>query len=146
MNLTRSYPRSVHEPLAGIVQLARTLDKARAYNEGTLGEYHYNCPMDQALFNFLGTDHVEFARRAAELSDPEVERWVHEMFLSKKTSTQIREWNDSWPKHGPDKGSESEKFFLELRDRLAPTRIDVTAWADLLDLDEGRTVPNRRAA
>jgi hypothetical protein len=146
MNLTRCYPRSVHEKLAGIVQLARTLDKARAYNAGLLGEYHYDCPMDQELFNFLGTDHVQFARKAAELEDAEMERWVHDMFLSRKNPREIRAWNDSWAAHGPEPGSDGERHFLDLRGRIAPQRTDVTSWADLLDLEEGRIVHNRRAA
>ena len=145
MDLTKSHPRSVHDRLAGIVQLARTADKARAYNEGKLGEYHYNCPMDQALFEFLATDHVEFARHV-DSNDRELERWLKERFLSKKSAGEIREWNDSWSGHGPDPGSDSERYFVALRNRIAPKRTDVTAWADLLDLEEGRNVPNRKAA
>jgi hypothetical protein len=129
-----------------MVQLARTLDKARAYNAGTLGEYHYNCPMDQELFRFLGTDQAEFARRAQDISDAEIERWVQDSFLSKKTQREIEEWNASWVNHGPDPGSESERHFLGMRDTIAPVRTDVHSWADLLDLDEGRVVPQRRAA
>jgi hypothetical protein len=33
--------------------------------------------------------------------------------------------------------------FNELRAKIAPSRTDVTSWPDLLDLDEGRTVPHR---
>lgn len=35
--------------------------------------------------------------------------------------------------------------FLELRHEVAPDRDDVTAWADLLSLDEKRQVPKRVA-
>jgi hypothetical protein len=47
---------------------------------------------------------------------------------------------------GPAAGSDGEKYFLELRGQIAPDRTDVTAWADLLDLDEKRNVPQRVAA
>jgi hypothetical protein len=102
--------------------------------------------MDQELFRFLGTDQAEFARRAQDISDAEIERWVQDSFLSKKTQREIEEWNASWVNHGPDPGSESERHFLGMRDTIAPVRTDVHSWADLLDLDEGRVVPQRRAA
>jgi hypothetical protein len=35
------------------------------------------------------------------------------------------------------------EYFLKLRNEAAPDRTDVTTWADLLDLDEKRTVPKR---
>ena len=54
MDLTTSYPRSVKEKIAGVVMIARTTDKAKAKAHGNIGEYHYNCPMDQAVFGFLG--------------------------------------------------------------------------------------------
>ena len=58
MDLTKSYPRSVHAKWQGVVQLGRTIDKGRAAASGNLGEYHYNCSMDQAVFAFLGIDHA----------------------------------------------------------------------------------------
>ncbi|MBI3607736.1 MAG: DUF5069 domain-containing protein [Nitrospirae bacterium] len=33
---------------------------------------------------------------------------------------------------------ESLRHVLEVRDRVAPHRTDVTTWVDLLDLEEGR--------
>ena len=56
MDLTKAPPRSVRETMLGIVQLARTIDKAKAVVQGRFGEYRYDCPMDRGLFNFLGMD------------------------------------------------------------------------------------------
>ena len=56
MDLIKGYPRSVRDKFAGVVQLGRATDKGRALAAGTIGEYHYNCPMDQAVFGFLGID------------------------------------------------------------------------------------------
>jgi Domain of unknown function (DUF5069) len=39
---------------------ARTLDKCRADLADRAGSYHYNCPLDRALFNFTGIDAEEF--------------------------------------------------------------------------------------
>lgn len=145
MDLTKSYPRSVRERLAGVVMLARTTDKARAHNENALGEYHYDCPMDKKVFGFLGIDADEFARRAGELSDGELEQWVEQTFVARKSRDEIRRFNEVFLGHAPERGSEGEKYFVELRDRIDPTRTDIVTWPDLLDLDEHREVPRRAA-
>jgi len=41
-DLTKEYPRSPRETLAGYLIAARTLDKCRAVLAGTAGEYHFN--------------------------------------------------------------------------------------------------------
>lgn len=147
MDLTKQYPRSVHERFAGIVQIGRTVDKARAYKAGTVGEYHYNCGMDRAAFEFLGIDDPEaFADRVSRLDDAAVEKWLRDDYVSKKTRADIDRWNAEWPQHAPEAGSDGERYFLQLRGQLAPDRNDITAWADLLDLDEGRDVPRKAAA
>lgn len=147
MNLTQSYPRSVHDKFAGIVQIGRTVDKARAFSAGTLGEYHYNCGMDQAVFKFLGvTDHEAFAKTVSVLSDPQVEQWLRNTYTSKKTPAEIEQWNREWLGHGPEPNSDSYAYFVDLRNQLAPDRTDITTWPDLLDLDEHRDVPRKAAA
>ena len=147
MDLTKTYPRSVSERFAGIVQIGRTTDKARAYKAGTVGEYHFNCGMDQAVFKFLGIDdHEAFASRAATTDDTAFERWLKDTYVSKKSQAEIDGWNREWLEKRPDPGSDSEKYFLTLRDQIAPARKDVRSWPDLLDLDEHRDVPKRAAA
>jgi hypothetical protein len=84
MDLTKTAPRSVKETMLGIVQLARTTDKAKAVVAGQVGEYHYDCPMDQALFDFLAMDPKEFldAVKAAK-DDSEIEAYA-KPFVAKK--------------------------------------------------------------
>lgn len=141
MDLTTSYPTSVKTKMHGLVQIARTIDKGKAKAHGHLGEYHYNCPMDVAVFTFLGIDHealLEAIKNAK--SDQEIANYVAP-FIHKKTESEIEAWNAAWLKSGPAPGSDSEKYFLELRESLDPSRTDITAWPDLLDLDEKRLVP-----
>jgi hypothetical protein len=146
MDLTTSYPRSVRDKFAGVVQLGRATDKGRAKLAGTIGEYHYDCPMDKAVFGFLGIDAEEYlAKIASSASDSEVEAYARE-FTSKKTSAEIDAWNETFLNYAPEPGSGGETAFLELRNQVAPDRTDITAWADLLDLDEKRQVPHRVAA
>src|SRR5579864_587322 len=146
MDLTKSFPRSVKSKLAGLLMAARTTDKARAYAQGTLGEYHYNCPMDRKLFDFLGLAHEEFAKQASTLSDAQLGQWLRERSIAKKSALDIERFNASFLDYKPEPGSDGERFFLELRNSLDPTRTDITTWPDLLDLDERRDVPARRAA
>jgi hypothetical protein len=141
MDLTKDYPRSVHAKLHGVVQLPRTIDKGRAKAHGNIGEYHYNCPMDQAVFSFLGIDHEELLRVIKNAnSDAEIEAYV-KPFVDKKSPAEIERWNREWVAREPE--GESRRYFLELRNAIAPDRTDVTSWADLLDLDEKRPVPKR---
>jgi hypothetical protein len=145
MDLTKTYPRSVKEKLAGVVMLARTTDKAKAKAHGNIGEYHYNCPMDQGVFGFLGIDadkYFDVVKNAKD--DHEIEAYA-KTFADKKTPAEIDAYASQVLSAEPAKGSDSEKGFLELRNAVAPDRTDVTAWADLLDLDEKRDVPKRTA-
>jgi len=147
MDLTKTFPRSAKAKFAGLNMLGRTTDKARAFNAGTLGEYHYNCGMDQKAFALLGIDHETYAKKVAELKDDAaIERWVKDAFLKAKTEAEIDAYNKTIEELHPEAGSEGEKYFLELRDTVAPGRTDVTTWPDLLDLDEHRQVPIRIAA
>jgi hypothetical protein len=145
MDLTKSYPRSVKEKIAGVVMIARTTDKGKAEAHGTIGEYHYNCPMDQAVFGFLGIDHeayLDLVKKAK--SEAELEAYVA-AHAAKKTPAEIEQWNEHFLAYAPAPGSDGEKYFLELRNQVAPDRTDVTAWADLLDLDEKREVARKTA-
>jgi hypothetical protein len=146
MDLTTTYPASVREKMHGIVQLKRTIDKGKAAAAGTLGEYDYDCPMDKHLFAFLGIDGaalldvIKSAKSDAEISDF-VAPYVHA-----KGDAAIEAFNAEWLLHGPDPATPAAGYFMKLRGDVAPDRTDVTSWADLLDLDEKRSVPQRVAA
>jgi hypothetical protein len=142
MDLTKTYPASVREEMHGIVQLKRTLDKGKAVAAGTAGEYHYNCPMDKHLFEFLGIDHEALLEKIKTGSDADVSAYVAP-FVHAKSAAEISAFNADWLNYAPEAGSDGEKFFLKLRSEVAPDRTDVTSWADLLDLDEKRPVPQR---
>lgn len=141
MDLTKSYPRSVHEKLFGVVQLARTTDKSRAAAADKLGEYDYGCPMDMSVLNFLGVDKDTLLNVSKNASNTtEVEAYV-KPFVEKKSAAEIEKYNHDWLSHEPE--GPSLEYFLKLRGEVAPDRTDVTTWPDLLDLDEKRTVPKR---
>lgn len=140
MDLTTGYPASVKTKLHGIVQLQRAIDKGKALAAGKVGEYSYDCPMDKAVFEFLGITADGLLNVIKTKSDAEVSDYVS-TFVHKKSPAEIDAWNTQWLSHRPDPGSDGEKYFLGLRNQLAPDRTDVKNWADLLDLDEKRQVP-----
>ena len=144
MNLTQTTPRSVREKHLGLVQLARTIDKAKALAHGTIGEYEYPSAMDEGLFEFLGmksSDFLEFLKLSK--SDADIDGYIRG-FAGKKSPDEIASFNQRWMSSVP-KG-ESLQHFTALRARSAPDRTDVTTWPDLLDIDEGRSVDQREPA
>jgi hypothetical protein len=143
MDLTQSYPRSIKERLAGVAGLARTTDKAKAAAAGTNGEYNYNCPLDQRVLGFLGIDADAFLDNARNAKDDAKVESYAKPFVDKKTPAELETFNRELMALSPEPGSEAEKYFLELRNTVAPDRTDVTTWPDLLDLEEKREVPRK---
>ncbi|MGB6520845.1 MAG: DUF5069 domain-containing protein [Candidatus Cybelea sp.] len=141
MDLTKEYPRSVRDKWQGVVQLGRAVDKGKAKARGNVGEYHYNCPMDEAVFGFLAIDHEQLldSIRNAK-SDAEIEAFT-QPFVDAKSREEIERWNHEWLSREPQ--GESAKAFQGLREQIASDRTDVTTWPDLLDIDEKRHVPRR---
>ena len=78
-DLTKDYPRSPRELLAGYIIGMRTLDKCRASLNNSLGEYHFDCPVDNMFFGFTGITADEFKDVIATgASDEEVAEWVQQ--------------------------------------------------------------------
>jgi len=144
MDLAHAYPRSPREKLGGYVHLARMIDKARAKAASTVGEYIYPCPLDQALLEFLEIGADAFYEEVQDRDDPEFLTWVNRNAKS-RSSEEIEDWNQSFLDRKP-RNEASLQRFLEIRNRLAPGRTDITTWPDLLDLEEGREVPERAPA
>lgn len=141
LDLTKEYPRSVHEKVHALVMIGRAIDKGKALAHGNIGEYNFNCPMDAAVFAFLGIDHaklLEVIKHAK--SDSEIYAYV-QPFIEKKTPSEIQAWNHELISDRPE--GDSLEYFVARRNQIAPERTDVTSWPDLLDLDEKRPVPVR---
>lgn len=137
LDLRTRFPRSPKERLGPYVHLARMIDKARAKAASTLGEYIYPCPLDHLLLDFMGIDSAAFLSAATAHPDDEVLRWV-EAHARARSPQEVQEWNEAFLGRQPS-GEDSRRHFLETRNRIAPHRTDVTAWVDLLDLEEGRS-------
>jgi len=142
MDLRTGFPRSMRVKMAGYVHLARMIDKCRAVLAKTEGEYIYPCPMDDRLMEFAGiTDDQFTATVEANPSDDAVEKWFTQTAKSHPPA-ELETWNRMMLNRGPST-PEKQEYFNKLRDAVDPFRTDLTAWSDLQDLEEGRTVPKR---
>ena len=136
VDLRTNYPRSVRERLGEYVHLARMIDKCRAKSAGTLGEYLYPCPMDHKFLEFVGISGEEFFQAVGSRTDPDILFWMQSV-ATPHTPQEIEDWNHAFLTRGPDT-DEKREYFNKTRDAIDPTRTDMTSWADLLDLEEGR--------
>ena len=77
-DLTKEAPRSPKTRVGGYVILGRTLDKCRALLAGDIGEYHFDCPLDNMLFGWKGITGDDFKAEVAKgASDEEMAKGVN---------------------------------------------------------------------
>ena len=128
--------------LKGYVHLARMIDKCHAVLAGTEGAYIYPCPMDDRLMEFADiTDDQFTAAVKANPSDKAVANWFAQTAKAHPPA-ELEAWNRMMLTRGPST-PEKQEYFNKLRDAVDPSRTDLTSWADLQDLEEGRAVPKR---
>ncbi len=136
-DLTQRPPRSPRLRLGGYVLLPRMLDKGRAEIVGKNGEYHYNCPLDQRIINFLGIDPAALrGQLAAGKGDGEILEWIQANAKHQRTPWEIEQWSDYMQRRGPESDAETLQAFAEMVGKVSKTREDIKTWADLLDLDD----------
>ena len=139
MDLSREFPRSPKQKMAGLVHLVRMIDKGRAYKEKKLADYIYPCPLDKIILNFLCVEADTFANITVEKKDEEISNWVKELIKS-KTPNDLVLINKIILEKKPD-SEDRLKYYNKTRDKIDPSRSDLTTWVDLMDLEEGRFPP-----
>jgi hypothetical protein len=135
MDLTKHPPRSPYNTdVLGMVHLARMIDKARAKNSDSLGDYWSgeDSPFDMNLLGFLGLSPQEFAEKLKTLpTDADVANWLETQ--SPKTAPEIAEYNERTKPIGSD-NEESRATIAEAVKNLDPSRTDVQTFFDLMVL------------
>jgi hypothetical protein len=110
-DLTKEAPRSPRNRLGNYSLLARMTDKGRADLQGKVGEYHYACPLDQALFDFKGVSAEEVKKQlASEASDEQVVAWFNS-HGTPKTTHEIAAWSDGIEATRPYDNPEKKDWF-----------------------------------
>jgi uncharacterized protein DUF5069 len=117
-DLTKAAPHSPRERIAGFAIASRAVDKCRASLAGTLGEYHYDCPLDNMLFSFKGINGEQF-KAAVQTSDnyEDVGTWLLANGTM-KTPVEIKTWSDEMEAGSLMKSPEKRAYFIENCSRL----------------------------
>ena len=112
-NLTIEAP---HSPRARIAEFAiadRATDKCRASIAGTLGEYHYDCPLDNMLFSFKGITGEQFKSAVQAAKNYEdIGVWLLANG-TKKTPAEIKAWSDGVEAGSMMNDPQKRGFFIE---------------------------------
>jgi hypothetical protein len=112
-DLTKKAPHSPRNRIAGFAIASRTVDKCRASIAGKLGEYHYDCPLDNMLFGFKGIDGAQFKTAVQAAKNYEdVGAWLVANG-TKKTPEEIKAWSDEVEAGSPMKNPEKRAYFIE---------------------------------
>src|SRR5215471_19368716 len=106
-DLTKESPRSPRIRVGGYAILGRTLDKCRALVGGNIGEYHFDCPLDNMLFGFKGVKGDDFkAYVETGASDEEIAKWLNRNGIV-KGEKEKQAWSEEVMKvnfyHNPEK-------------------------------------------
>jgi hypothetical protein len=134
IDLTQRPPRSPRITLGGYVILPRMLDKGRAQLAGKVGDYEFNCGLDQRFLRFAGLKAEDILSLLKEgKSDSEVLVWVRKN--GNRSDFEIVPWSQFQLQRCPS-DNEGREFVSNTVQKLAPDRDDVQTIFDLLDLDD----------
>ncbi len=110
-DLTKEAPRSPRIRIGGYAIIGRTIDKCRALLHSNIGDYHYDCPLDNFLFGFKGVSGDAFKEQvAAGKTDGELAAWL-DANGTPKTPEEITEWADAIEAANPAKDPEKREWF-----------------------------------
>jgi len=110
-DLTKHAPRSPRIRLGGYSIIARCLDKGRASLAGTVGDYHFDCPLDNVLFAFKGVTGNEIRTLLTEgKNDNDVVLWLN-AHGTPKTDSEITEWSTRFEHNSPFTNPEKKEWF-----------------------------------
>jgi hypothetical protein len=121
------------------------IDKVRIRQAGQIQDYNYlTVGFDRYLLDFLELDATAFEQRVcAGGTDNEILDWVR-AHMKNRSQEKIAQWNQRIETSGPLDEAGKARFQQRLNDVAtkrgvpASTLPQVTAWSDLIELDEGR--------
>lgn len=131
-DLTKEAPASPRTRVGGYAILARMADKGRATN---VGEYHFNCPLDNFLFGFKGVDGNDVkAQLDAGATNEEIAAWLDKNGTP-KTEEEKKAWSDGVEAANPYNDPEKKDWFVE---QVTPLGLDPakTTLFDWLEEDD----------
>jgi hypothetical protein len=142
-DLTTGYPHSPHAMLGGYVLAKRCVDKCRADLAGKVGEYHFDCPLDNIFLGFAGlkgSDLREVVAGGAD--DAEVSAWI-EKNAKKRSRIEVIKWNNDLRYKRISELPDDMQEFMEdyIPKNVSPEVIHhVRYFFDIFDAEEKRFV------
>jgi hypothetical protein len=134
-NLKKEAPRSPRIRVGGYAILGRTIDKGRALIAGNIGDYHFDCPLDNMLFGFKGVKGDDFKAQIEEgASDHELVEWLNRSG-EKKAPEEIDRWADEVEASSLYHHPEKRDFFSEEVKKLGLDPAKTTTF-DWLEVDD----------
>jgi hypothetical protein len=134
-DLTKEAPRSPRIRVGGYAILGRTIDKCRALVAGNIGEYHFDCPLDNTLFGFKGVKGADFKAQIENgASDQQMAEWL-DANGAKKTPDEIKRWGDEVEAASLYNDPEKREYFAEECQKLGldPAKTTTFVWLEADD-------------
>jgi len=144
-NLAHEPPRSPRSRIGGYALMARMIDKGRATLAGTPGEYHFDCPLDNRLFNFKGVQADEVRKLLASgANDEQIVAWFN-THGTPKTAVEIKTWSDQVEAWKPYNDAEKKDWFVGECAKVGLKPESATLF-DMLEADDAASVENEPSA
>lgn len=134
-DLTQEAPRSPRLRVGGYAILGRTIDKCRALVAGNIGEYHFDCPLDNMLFGFKGVKGPDFRAQIENgASDQQMAEWL-DSNGEPKTREEVQRWSDEIEASNPYNNPERRDWFAEQVKQygLDPAKTTLFDWLEVDD-------------
>ena len=143
-DLSKEAPRSPRIRVGGYAILGRTIDKCRALVAGDIGEYHFDCPLDNMLFGFKGVKGDDFkAQIEGGAGDQEIMEWLNQTG-EKKTPSEIKRWSEKMEASSLYDDLEKHEFFVKEAKKLG-LQPEKTTTFDWLEVDDKTTYAQKAA-
>ena len=111
-DLSKQAPTSPRTRTGGYAILSRMTDKGRAATAGTLGDFHFDCPLDKFLFEFKGVTGEDVKKQLdAGVSDEEIATWL-DANGQPKTAEEKAAWSDGVEAARPYDNPEKKDWFV----------------------------------
>jgi len=112
-DLNKQAPHSPRERLVGFAVTRRAVDKCRASLAGTLGQYYYDCPLDNSLFSFKNITAEQFKSAVQASKDyEEIGIWLHANGTV-RTADEIKAWSDQMEASSLFNDPNKRDYFIE---------------------------------
>ena len=134
-DLRREAPHSPHIRVGGYAILGRTIDKCRALVAGNIGEYRFDCLLDNMLFGFKGVKGNDFKAQIEQgAGDEEIVEWLNQSG-QERTPSEIKRWSDRMEASSLYDDLEKHDYFVQETRKLwlDPEKTTTFDWLEIDD-------------